>query len=76
MQHVPNNHTNLFQPLSIPAIKGVMSFLSNKYQDWYANQVCKQMERSVESYDVKVDVTLTKLKSLRTGWVMDYHKEI
>ena len=34
------------------------------------------MERSVESYDVKVDVTLTKLKSLRTGWVMDYHKEI
>ena len=34
VQHVPFNHTSLFQPLDISANKGGKSFLSNKYQDW------------------------------------------
>ena len=41
-QNVQNNYTNLFQPLDISVNKGAKSFLSNKYQDWYASQVSKQ----------------------------------
>ena len=47
--------------------KGAKSFLSDKYQDWYASQVSKQLERGVESFNLKVDVTLTKLKPLHAG---------
>ena len=76
VQHVPNNHTNLFQPLDISVNEGAKSFLSNKCQDWYANKVSKQSERGVEPHDVKLDVTLAKLKLMHAGWIMDYHKEM
>ena len=48
--------------------KGAKSFLSDKYQDWYASQVSKQLERGAEPFNLKVDVTLTKLKPLHAGW--------
>ena len=48
--------------------KGAKSFLSDKYQDWYANQVSKQLERGVEPFNLKVDVTLTNLKPLHAEW--------
>ena len=33
VQHVPNNHTNLFQPLDISVNKSAKSFVSDKYQE-------------------------------------------
>ena len=36
VQHVPNNHTNLFQPLDILVSKSAKSFILDKYQEWYA----------------------------------------
>ena len=33
VQHVPNNHTNLFQPLDISVNKSAKSFISDKYQE-------------------------------------------
>ena len=68
VQQVPYNHTNLFQSLDISVNKGAKSFLPNKYQDLYASQVSKQLERDAEPHDV----TLTK--PLHAEWVMDYHK--
>ena len=49
---------------------------SNKYQDWYASQVSKQLERGVEPHNIKVNVTLTKLKPLHAGQVINYHKKM
>lgn len=34
------------------------------------------MERGLEPHDVRIDFTLTKLKSLNAGWVMNYHKKM
>ena len=31
--HVPNNHTNLFQPLDISVNKSAKCFIADKYQD-------------------------------------------
>ena len=36
VQHVLNNHTNLFQPLDISVNKSAKRFISDKYQEWYA----------------------------------------
>ena len=70
-QHVPNNHTNLFQPLDISVNKSAKYFMSNKYQDWYVSKVASQLERGVEPHDVKVGV-----KPLHAGWIIDYHKHM
>ena len=37
--HVPNNHTNLFQPLDISVNKSAKCFIADKYQDWSAEKV-------------------------------------
>ena len=42
VQHVSNNHTNLFQALDISVNKSAKSFISGKYQEWYASEVTSQ----------------------------------
>ena len=42
---VPENHSNLFQPLDLTVNTPAKSFISNKYQDWYADRVSEQLNR-------------------------------
>ena len=39
---VPQNLTNKFQPLDLSVKKTAKSFIQNKYNDWFANQVFTQ----------------------------------
>ena len=54
--HVPNNHTNLFQPLDVSVNKSAKCFIAAKYQDWYAERILNQLKRGVNAHNVKVDV--------------------
>ena len=60
---VPNNPTNLFQPLDIYISfnKSAECFLEDEYQNWCANEVFKQQVRGVETCDVNVDIRLKNL---------------
>ena len=72
--HVPNNHTNLFQPLDISVNKSAKCFIADKYQDWYAEKVLQQLNRSVAVHNVKVDVKLSIIKPLHAKWIIEmYH---
>ena len=72
--HVPKNHTNLFQPLDIPVKKSAKCFIADKYQDWYAEKVLQQLNRSVAVHNVKVDVKLSIMKPLHAKWIIEmYH---
>ena len=51
--HVPNNHTNLFQPLDISVNKSIKCLIADKYQDWHAEKVLQQLNRGVAAHDVK-----------------------
>ena len=63
--HVPNIHTNLFQPLDVSVNKKAKCFLAVKCQDWYSTEVWKQLTRCVEPHYVNVDATsLTNIKPL------------
>ena len=73
---VPNNHTNLFQPLDIYENKGPKSFITNKYQEWYTTQVSPQLERGVSPFDVKVDVMPSTVKPLRANWIVQYYRQM
>ena len=72
--HVPNNHTNLFQPLDISVNKNAKCFIADKYQDWYAEKVLQQLNRGVAAHDAKVDVKLSIMKPLHAKWIIEmYH---
>ena len=76
VQHVPNNHTNLFQSLDISVNKSAKSFISDKYQEWYASEVTSQMGKSIDPYNVKADVKLTTLKPIHEHWIIDFYKHM
>lgn len=72
--HVPNNHTNLFQPLDISVNKSAKAFIAEKYQDWYAMKVQEQLRKGVNPHDIKVDVKLSTVKPLHAKWIIEmYH---
>ena len=72
--HIPNNHTNLFQPLDISVNKNAKWFIADKYQNWYAEKVLQQLNRRVAAHDVKVDVKLSIMKPLHAKLIIEmYH---
>ena len=72
----PNCHTDLLQPLDLTVNKRGKSYLSNRYQDWYADQVTEQLNRNVDAHAVKVDVKLSTMKTLGAEWIIDFYNEM
>ena len=53
--------------------KSAKCFLADKYQDWYSNEVLKQLTRGVKPHEAKADVRLTNIP-LHANWVIQaYH---
>ena len=51
---VPHNLTNKFQPLDITVNKPAKSFIKDKYNMWYTEQVAKQLNEGKTPADVEV----------------------
>ena len=51
---VPHNLTIEFQPLDITVNKPVKSFIKDKYNMWYTEQVAKQLNEGKTPADVEV----------------------
>ena len=73
--HVPNNHTNLFQPLDISVNKSA-NFIAGKYQDWYAAKVQEQIRKGVNAHDIKINVKLSIVKPLHAKWIIEMYNHL
>ena len=51
---IPHNLTNKFQPLDVTVNKPAKSFIANKYNGWFANEITKQLGKGIKLADVKV----------------------
>ena len=69
---IPASCTNRLQPLDVSVNKSAKEFLRKKFQLWYSEQVCSQLEE--ESDEVKpVDLHLSIVKPLGAKWLMEMH---
>ena len=59
---VPHYLTNKFQPLDVTVNKPAKSFISNKYNEWSAEQVAKQLQKGIPPADIQVSLKLGELK--------------
>ena len=50
---IPHNLANKFQPLDITFNKPAKSFIKEKYNIWYTEQVTKQLNEGKDPADVK-----------------------
>ena len=66
---IPHNLTNWFQPLDLTVNKPAKSFITNKFNTWYADQVSKQLADGIEPAYVNVSTKLSDLKILHAGWI-------
>ena len=61
---VPHNLTSKFQPLDTTFNKPAKSFIKDKYNIWYTEQVIKQLNEGKDSTDVEVSLNLSQVKPL------------
>ena len=66
---VPHNLTNKFQPLDITVNKPAKSFISNKYNEWFTEQVAKQLQKGIPPADIQVSLNLGELKVMHARWI-------
>ena len=65
----PHNLTNKFQPLDITVNKPAKSLISNKYNEWFAEQVAKQLQKGIPPADIQVSLNLGQLKVMHAPWI-------
>ena len=60
--HVPNNCTDLLQPLDLSVNKPFKDKLRSKFSEWYTQEVSKQLEAE----EVHVDMRMSVMKELNS----------
>ena len=73
---VPHNMTNWFQPLDLSVNKPAKSFISNKYNEWFSNEVTAQIVNGVDPPNIKVSMKLSDLKPLHARWIIELYDHL
>ena len=71
----PHNLTNKFQPLDLSVNKTVKSFIQNKYNGWFADQVFTQLQNGKDPTDVKIS-SKSDLKLIHARWIVDWYNHV
>ena len=73
---VPANMTSHFQPLDL-TINGIAkTFLKDKFGEWYAAQVQKQLGDGSNIYAVEVKLSLSVLKPIHARWLISLYDHL
>ena len=68
---IPPNCTNRLQPLDLSVNKAAKEFLCGKFHEWYAKQVCLQLEQNAKYSSV--DLRLSIVKPLGAQWMVELY---
>ena len=71
---VPANCTDRLQPLDLSINKAVKDFLRTQFKEWYAQELCSQLNEEKETEGV--DLKLSVIKPLGAKWMVAAHDHI
>ena len=74
--HVVHNMTNYFQMLDLNANGHAKEFLKKKFQEWYAGEIKKQLEKGKDIYDVDVSMKLSNMKLKHAQWIIGLYDHL
>ncbi len=69
---VPANSTDRLQPLDVSVNKSAKEFLRRQFQQWYSDQVCKQIKEGRSGFK-SVDLSMSIVKPLGAKWLIALH---
>lgn len=64
---IPSNCTDKLQPIDLSVNKVAKDFLKKRFQEWYGNIICQQLDDGVCE---EVDLRLSRMKPLSAKWVI------
>ena len=62
--------TNYFQPLDLTVNGPAKQFLEGKFEEWYAKEVKRQVDNSMEVYSIDVNTKMSVLKPIHAHWLI------
>ena len=68
---VPPNCTDRLQPLDVSVNKPAKTFLRQQFHTWYAEQICRQLQKETDVSPV--DLRLSRVKPLGAQWMIDLY---
>lgn len=74
--HIPNNCTDLLQPLDLSVNKPFKDELRSKFSEWYTQDVSKQLEAGTQIEVVQVDMRMSVMKELSSWWFISAYDHI
>ena len=63
-------------PLDISINRSAKSKMVEIYQSWYSEQVTEHLRAGVNAHDIKIDVSLTRIKPLHAKWIINIYNEL
>ena len=73
---VPDNMTQLFQPLDLTVNKHCKSFLKKLFSKWFSQQIENQLYLGKEVEDIDIKFQLTTIKPLHAKWLVEFYNEM
>ena len=70
---VPHNLTNHFQPLYLNVNSHAKTFLKEKFQQWYTQQVQKELDSRKNIYQVDIETKLSIMKPIHARWIISLY---
>ena len=70
---VPKNLMAHFQPLDLNVNGHAKQFLKRKFENWYAEQVTKEIEKGVNVLSVNIETKLSIVKPLHARWLITFY---
>ena len=70
---IPPNCTDRLQPLDLSVNKAAKDFLRREFREWYAKQVCVQLDAA---QNIPVDLRLSILKPLCAKWIESLYQYV
>jgi len=71
---LPPNTTDKLQPMDLTVNKPAKDFLTEKFQEWYSNQIWQQLDPSLDIEEQQlqpVDLSLPALRELGAKWLVE-----
>ena len=73
---VPNNMTQIFQPLDLTVNKHCKPYLKRLFLEWYAQQIKNQLSLGKKFEEIKIEFSLTTHKPLNAKWLVEFYNKI
>ena len=70
---MPKSLTANFQPLDLNVNGHAKQFLKRKFENWYDEQVKKEIEKGVNVLSVKIETKLSIVKPLHARWLISFY---